>query len=168
MPVEIDNRHPHLRVEKRRLAGWLRGVLGELGRPRATVDVSLVDDDEIRALNAQWRHVDAVTDVLSFPLEDGAGPQLPGELLGDLVISLDTAARQAAQMAASHPCESYVLSDEVRFLACHGLLHLLGHGHDDPAEAEAMEALERRFMATVTPLDPHDLDRAAHGSQGPA
>jgi len=163
MPVEIDNRHPRLRVEKRRLAGWLRGLLAELGRPRATVDVSLVDDDEIQALNARWRGVDAVTDVLSFPLEEGDGPLLPGELLGDLVISLDTAARQAAAMQIAHADPAYGLADEVRFLACHGLLHLLGHDHQEAAAAAVMEALERRFMASVTALDPHDLDRSDHG-----
>ncbi len=167
MPVEIHNRHVRLRVDKRALARHLRGILRAFGRPRALVDVSLVDDEEIRALNRDHRGIDSVTDVLSFALEE-AGPQVgPLAVLGDIVISLDCARRQAALVTAAHGSEGdspYRLREETLFLATHGLLHLLGHDHVDAEEALAMEALERRFMISVTPVAMHEIDRSAHGS----
>lgn len=168
MPLTIDNRHPTLKVDKRRLGGHLRGMLKELGHGRAVLDVSLVTDEEIHQLNRDYRGVDAVTDVLSFAMGEADGPEVE-EILGDLVISLDTALRQATELretpAGQDPqaLQGYTLAEEVLFLATHGLLHLLGHDHHDPAEAEAMEALERRFIRPVTAVDVHAFDRTAHG-----
>ena len=81
--------------------------------PDAQVSLSLCDDEAIAELNCQWRGKDQPTDVLSFPLEDEV-------MLGDLVISVETAAQQAAARGHS-------LRDEVRVLMVHGMLHLLGH-----------------------------------------
>lgn len=163
MPVFTENRHPRLKVDQRQLAGHLRRALGVLGRPKAEVSVSLVDDDEIRELNSQYRGVDAVTDVLSFAMEEGEQlPGLPVELLGDIVVSLDTAARQAAELASQQQLSDYGLRQEVWFLATHGLLHLLGHDHQETQEAEAMEALEKQLMQEVTAANLHGYDRTAH------
>ncbi|EFN59074.1 hypothetical protein CHLNCDRAFT_13914, partial [Chlorella variabilis] len=99
----------------------------------APLELSLVlcDDAHMRGLNAEWRGVDAPTDVLSFELEDdddedaeGGAPELPINVLGDVVISLDTAARQAAERGQS-------LLDESRVLLVHGVLHLLGYDHEE-------------------------------------
>lgn len=167
MPVSIDLRHPRLKVDKRKLGAHLRAMLKDLGHPRALVDVSLVTDEEIHQLNRDYRHVDAVTDVLSFALSEAEGPTGPVEMLGDIVVSLDTAERQVTLVRDAHPGDpagqSYGLEQEVTFLATHGLLHLLGHDHMEPAEAEEMEALERKYMAPLTTLDPHVCDRTAHG-----
>lgn len=164
MPVDIDNRHPRLKVPKARLSAHLRSALAQLGAAKAYVSVSLVDDDEIQSLNRDYRQQDRVTDVLSFALEEADGPEGPMRMLGDIVISLDTAARQAHELAATLPADQpYTLVEETLFLATHGLLHLLGHDHEDPSEAEAMEALERQLMAAVTPVAVHGLDRTAHG-----
>jgi probable rRNA maturation factor len=170
MSIDLDCCHPDLRIGQRRLARHLRSILAELGHPRGYVDVRLTTDADIRELNRQYRKVDAVTDVLSFPLADAHDPDVPVELLGDIVISLDTAQRQAravreAVRSGADPADvkRYRLTEEVLFLATHGLLHLLGHDHAKRRQAEDMEALERRFMATVTPLDVHLCDRTAHG-----
>lgn len=164
MPVEIYGDHETLQVPRVRLAKHLRGVLKAQGRPKAIVEVTLTDDDDIRAMNREWRKVDAVTDVLSFALQEGE--PMPGaeELLGDVVVSLDTAARQAAQMAREHAAThaSYGLYEEVAFLATHGLLHLLGYDHVQRADAEVMEALERELMASITDAPLHALDRSDH------
>lgn len=103
----------------------------------------LCDDAFIHALNRAWRHVDAPTDVLSFAMHEGEDADLHGELLGDIVISLDTAARQAAE-------RGHGLRDEVRVLLVHGLLHLLGYDHetDDAALAEMAEA-EGRLLGQL-------------------
>ena len=163
MPVHIDNRHPLLRVDRKALAAYLRSCLRQLARPRAVVDVSLVDDAEIRELNATWRKVDAVTDVLSFALEDSESPDVPIELLGDVVISLDTAQRQAQAMQAQVAPQAYGLLEETAFLATHGLLHLLGYDHQTEEGAAEMEALERQLIAVATRVDVHGLDRTEHG-----
>ena len=155
--IAVDRRHPALKVRITRLRAHLQFVLKAMARPGAYGDVSLVTDAEIHQLNRDWRQVDAVTDVLSFALEEAEGPA-PLPLLGDVIVSLDTAQRQAQALAQP----GYGLEEEVLFLATHGLLHLLGHDHQQAAEAEVMEALERQFMAAVTAVDVHALDRTDH------
>lgn len=163
MPVFIDSRHPRLQTGQRRLAAHLRAALRTLGRPRAEVSVSLVDDAEIQQLNRDYRGKDAVTDVLSFALQEGEGPGLPVDVLGDIVVSLDTAQRQAIEVQQRLGVGDYGLFEETAFLCTHGLLHLLGHDHEVAAEAEQMEALERALMAPLTAVDVHALDRSRHG-----
>ncbi len=167
MPVATDNRHPNLRVDRKRLNQHLRTALKKLGRAHAEVSVSLVDDAEIRALNKQWRGVDTVTDVLSFAFDETDSPDVGVDILGDIVISLDTAERQVAIVhganAGRPEMAQYRLDEEVLFLATHGLLHLCGHDHQETPEAEAMEAMERTLMASVTTLDLHAADRSEHG-----
>jgi probable rRNA maturation factor len=109
------------------LGPWLRGVAPV--RARGVVTVAVVPDARVRSLNQRYRGKDAATDVLSFPAGE------PGEL-GDVVIAAGVAGRQARQ--AGHP-----IAVELRVLALHGLLHLLGydHEHDDGR----MARLERRL-----------------------
>jgi probable rRNA maturation factor len=167
MPVHIERARTRRDLPSRPLAAYLRGCLQALGRPRGVLCLSLVGDDEIAALNAEWRGQPGVTDVLSFA--QGEGEPMPGggELLGDVVISVDTAARQAAALQAALDAAGagtrWGLAEEVAFLATHGLLHLLGHDHQGAAEAAAMEALERKLLAPLSAVDPHQLDRSAHG-----
>jgi probable rRNA maturation factor len=121
-------------------------MLAELGLQHAELSVLLTNDREIHALNLQHRAKDRPTDVLSFALEEGEhGAVSSGNgirLLGDVVISLDTAARQARGRKRE-------LLPEVRFLLAHGLLHLLGHDHGNPKEKRAMDAMTRRLVAAV-------------------
>lgn len=115
-------------------------ALAAVGRAGAELSLLLVDDAEIRALNAQWRGKDSATDVLSFP---SGGPEgLPVDVLGDVVISVDTARRQAAERGHS-------VEVELRVLLAHGLAHLLGHDHGDPAQAAAMAAVEAALLAPM-------------------
>jgi len=109
------------------LARWLEAVAP--ARARGAVTVALVPDRRIHALNRQFRQKDRPTDVLSFPAEE------PGQL-GDVVIALGVARRQA--VAAGHP-----IGTELRILALHGLLHLLGYDHEQ--DDGRMERLERRL-----------------------
>jgi probable rRNA maturation factor len=111
------------------------------------LSISLVGDAEIQALNKTWRKKDKPTDVLSFP----AAPLpkgLPGlRPLGDIVISLDTAHRQAQEYARP-------LNEEVARYLAHGLLHLLGYDHERPAERARMAAAERKLLG-VPGMIPH-------------
>lgn len=106
----------------------------------AELSVRLCGDGAIRALNRDWRAKDKPTDVLSF--EQGARPGMGAVHVGDIVISLPTAARQAEE-------RGHDLATEVRVLVVHGVVHLIGYDHEDDDEAEVMEALERRVLAAV-------------------
>jgi probable rRNA maturation factor len=113
-------------------------MLAHLGLDDAELSVVLVNDRTIQTLNRDHRGKDKPTDVLSFPLGKPPAPGLP-RLLGDVVISLPTAARQAK--SRHRP-----LFPEVRFLLAHGLLHLIGYDHATPAQKRRMDAAARRLV----------------------
>jgi probable rRNA maturation factor len=111
---------------------WLRAVIGELAPSARSLGVSLCGDRTMRILNREHRGLDKPTDVLSFP----GGASLEGYHLGDIVISVPQARRQAE--AAGH-----ALDRELRLLLLHGVLHCLGHDHE--TDDGAMDRLERRL-----------------------
>ncbi|EIE27200.1 HAD-like protein [Coccomyxa subellipsoidea C-169] len=114
---------------------------GEVGP--AELSVVLCSDKHITQLNSEWRNKAEPTDVLSFGMDMDASDGYPVRLLGDLVISLDTAEQQAQE-------RGYGLLDECRVLLVHGLLHLLGYDHEiGVEEATAMAAAERHILDTL-------------------
>ncbi len=119
-----------------------RRLLRELGLARSELSLVLLDDPAMAELNRRYRSREGPTDVLSFSLLEGRYPEFRGRLLGDVVIGIDTAARHAADRGAS-------LDDELLRLLVHGVLHLLGHDHEEPAEARRMRAAERRLLARL-------------------
>ena len=111
------------------------------------VDITIVTDEEIHALNRDYRNVDRATDVLSFALdEDGGEPELVGgpevHLLGDIIISAETAARQAEEFG-------HGLEREIVYLAVHGLLHLLGYDHMQEEDKAIMRAKEEEALREI-------------------
>jgi probable rRNA maturation factor len=113
-------------------------------RDSAELSILLTDDAFIRTLNREHRGKDKPTDVLSFSQTEGDEPgglpdALTEGLLGDVVISLDTAERQARK-------RKHTLMDEVRFLLAHGILHLMGYDHQTDAEEAAMNAMTTRLV----------------------
>lgn len=102
------------------------------------VSVLLTDDSDIRNLNRDYRKIDEPTDVLAFAMREGEDNSVNPNLLGDLVISLETAARQAvtADEGLSGPSSS--IETEVAMLTIHGALHLLGYDHQTQDEATIM------------------------------
>jgi probable rRNA maturation factor len=120
LSVEVVGRAPGL-------AAWLSSIAP--ARARGTMTVAIVSDARVRALNRKFRKKDKATDVLSFPSEEP-------DYIGDVVISSGVAARQAR--AAGHS-----LATELRVLALHGLLHLLGYDHE--RDDGQMARLERRL-----------------------
>lgn len=121
------------------------------------ISVRLTDDQEMQALNGTWRGKDKPTNVLSFPsVQPDLLPMLAnsddGEiLLGDIVLGLETCAREAQDKGLS-------LEDHAAHLVVHGTLHLLGYDHGEDAEALAMEDIEREAMARLGLGDPYALD----------
>jgi probable rRNA maturation factor len=112
-------------------------MLAALELPDAELSVLFTDDAGIQILNRDHRHKDKPTDVLAFPMAENEPD--PSGILGDVVISLDTASRQAS--ARTRP-----LIEEVRFLLAHGLLHLIGYDHAEPDEKREMVAMTRRLV----------------------
>lgn len=143
MPTLVSRRargSPEL--SKLRVRQLADAMLRELGLEAAELSVLLTDDRTIHALNLQHREKDRPTDVLSFPLDeqpDTVGPRI----LGDVVISLDTAARQARGRKRE-------LLAEVRFLLAHGILHLVGHDHADRDEKRRMDAMTRKLVRAAS------------------
>lgn len=122
-----------------------RALAAERVATPAELSIVLTDDATVRALNRDYRGADRATDVLSFAQEEGAAFAHPaGEArhLGDVVISIDTARRQARRRGAE-------LRDEVAHLLVHGILHLLGHDHEMPAEAAIMRAREDAILGAA-------------------
>lgn len=115
------------------------------------IEVSLVftGDAEIAALNKAWRGKDGPTNVLSFPADEFPVPAGEARPLGDIVLACGTVAREAAEQGKTLPHHAI-------HLIVHGLLHLLGHDHMEPAEADAMEDLERRILSQLGIADPYE------------
>jgi len=130
------------RVDRRRLRRRATRVLRALGLEDAELSVTLLDDDAMADLNARYRGRPRPTDVLSFSLLEGPHADRRGGLLGEVVIAVDVAARQARRARRS-------LDDEATRLLIHGVLHLLGHDHVRAAEARTMRAEERRLWRAL-------------------
>ena len=137
-----------------RAAAALARIAPELANPRLSASLLFADDAEVHALNREWRGKDQPTNVLSFPMLARAdllalAPAGPPELLGDVVLALETCRREAAD-------KGIALADHAAHLIIHGLLHLAGHDHETgEAEAAAMEALEIKALALLGLADPY-------------
>lgn len=129
-------------LDRRGLRRRAQRVLELLGEGDAELSLALADDREIAALNERYRGRPRPTDVLSFSLREGAHAERRGALLGDVVLGVEVAARQAARARRS-------LDEELTRLLIHGVLHLLGHDHERPAERARMRREERRLRAAL-------------------
>jgi probable rRNA maturation factor len=143
-----------LRRLAKQAVGAVVAVIGEAGGgrhasplpsppPQGGRELSVVftDDAGVRRLNARYRGKDKATNVLSFP-------QKSGPLLGDVILAAETIRREAALSAKP-------LEDHMAHLIIHGFLHLLGHDHEEDAEAEKMEQLERLALQRLGIPDPY-------------
>ncbi|MCB9732483.1 MAG: rRNA maturation RNase YbeY [Deltaproteobacteria bacterium] len=130
-----------------RLAAVAEALLVAEGLEDRELSLVLTDDENIRELNSEWRGEDKPTDVLSFPMDEGeevVGPEEGLAPLGDIVISVETAAIEAGKTELD-------LDGMAVFLLVHGFCHLLGHDHGEPEEAAAMREAEDRLLAAVAP-----------------
>lgn len=130
------------RFDQRLLARRARKLLAALRVPRAELSLALVSDAAIAELNAAHRGKRGPTDVLSYSLVEGLHAAHRFELLGDVVIAVGVAARQAREIGHS-------LNDELLRLLIHGVLHLLGYDHEVAREAKRMRARERALWKAV-------------------
>lgn len=144
MEIEVINRQRLVRIDGDEIGNLARRVLSQIGKRDAAVTVVFVRDRIIRDLNRQFRRVDRATDVLSFSCEDESNSMTNGfrekDFLGDIVISTDTATRQASESGLS-------MERELKELVIHGVLHLCGYDHQtDNGEMNRLELKLRRKL----------------------
>jgi rRNA maturation RNase YbeY len=130
-------------LRRERLRRFADQLLEALGQERAELSIALLDDAAGAALNQRWRGRRGATDVLSFSLREGPHARRRGALLGDVVIAVGVAERQAAE-------RGHDLEAECRRLLVHGVLHLLGYDHVRPDQARRMRAKERALWRCLT------------------
>ena len=155
MNLLIDNRTEELltaELEEAILKAAAESLKYEEFDENCEISVSIVDNEEIRQINKQFRNIDRATDVLSFPMltfEEGEEAEVNENdeiILGDIIISLERAREQAEEYGHS-------LKREVAFLTAHSMLHLLGYDHMDEGEQKKqMRAREEAIAATVPGL----------------
>ena len=144
-------------LSRRAAQAALAGISAPCGGELSLV---LADDATVRALNRDWRHIDAPTNVLSFPgavPDDSDGPvpngipvnDAPPLLLGDVIVALETTQAEALR-------DGKALADHLSHLIVHGTLHLRGYDHENDADAEEMEALETTILKGLGIVDPYD------------
>jgi probable rRNA maturation factor len=134
MPVLLANRQRAVRIAAARVRRTAARALAAVGRPGAELSLALVDDAEIRRLNANFRGVRRRTDVLAFPLDP--------PLVGEVVVSAPAAARQARRLHLP-------VALELDLLVTHGVLHLVGYDDREPLEARLMHERERQILTAA-------------------
>lgn len=138
--IEVVNRQRKLQLDCERWQSFATKAIDVVPANGAGVTIAFVSDRAMCELNRMWRHKRGTTDVLSFPAEQDDFEKLEGLSLGDIVISAEQAARQAAEHELS-------FESEVRQLILHGLLHLCGYDHEtDNGEMNRLEMRLRRKL----------------------
>lgn len=144
MRVQIENRQKQQKILKRPLRKIAQKILSVSGFPDAQLSILILDNAGIQEINRDYLQRDRPTNVISFAMQEGEGSGLQPLLLGDVVISAERAAEDAAE--AGVPFEH-----ELVFLLLHGILHLLGYDHERGTEQQALE-MEAREMDVFTQL----------------
>ncbi len=158
MELEIEIEEPWPGEDWQALAARVTAAAArqvpELANERLVTSLLFTSDEEVHALNRDWRERDKPTNVLSFPmLERGQllelGADGPPEMFGDIALAHETCAREAAERGVS-------LQDHAAHLILHGLLHLAGYDHEiSDADAEKMEEVEVKVLALLGIADPY-------------
>ncbi|MET1254521.1 rRNA maturation RNase YbeY [Aliikangiella maris] len=147
--VEIQNTLQSTQIPARNLIeNWIKTALtmAEYSQPQVELTVRVVNKQESQSLNFQYRNKNNPTNILSFPFE--APPQIPCNLLGDLVICLDVVMAEAEE-------QKKLPENHWAHLIIHGTLHLLGYDHIDSEEAEVMEAIEIAALKSLGIANPY-------------
>ena len=168
MPVHMQSQVRRITFDWARLERSVRAILADVGETSAELGILFVGDQRMRSLNFRYRGKDRTTDVLSFAMREALGPQvsrLMPDMLGDLVISIPTARRQAKEARRS-------LDEELACLLVHGILHLCGYDHErSEKEARRMHRRERMILRSIARV-PKRANRTCQAStlrraQGP-
>jgi rRNA maturation RNase YbeY len=123
MGILIDNRQKQHKVSTKQIQTTAQALLNALDNPDSELSILITDDTEIAQLNLQYRNRKGPTNVLSFPMHEGDFSEVSPEMLGDVVISAETAAREGKELGFS-------FVQRLNFLLVHGILHLFGYDHE--------------------------------------
>lgn len=146
MGVLIENRQDNCKITQKNLKEKAQAILDALGSPDGELSILLLDDPQIAALNKNYLQREGPTNVIAFPMREGAFAEINPDLLGDVAISLETAEREGLAAGMS-------MKDRLGELMIHGILHLFGYDHEtSEAEARRMEAKTRELLAQIGPL----------------
>lgn len=136
MTIHLENRQKTVKIDLRRIRRVVRKLMHALDCPDREISLLFVDDEQIRGINRQYLDRDRPTNVISFSLGEGDYGSINPKLLGDVVISVERAARDAA-------AGGLALDDEIDFLLIHGLLHLLGYNHEGVDQNETTRMMQK-------------------------
>ena len=136
MKIQIENRQSRFKIEKRKIRSTVSTIFQLLDCPDKEVSIVLTDDKHIHALNKTYLGRDKTTNVISFSLQEGEHGNINPQLLGDVVISLDTAQKDALK-------GNLALEQEIEYLLIHGILHLLGYNHENTSQAETRKMKQK-------------------------
>jgi probable rRNA maturation factor len=140
MDIQIQNLQNTKAISLPSIRLFLEKCLDYLDLTDAELSVLFIDDEKIRQLNRRYRGLDRPTDVLAFSMQEGEGPAMCPNILGDIVISVETASRQGEEVG-------WGMEKEIYKLLTHGLLHLIGFDHEtNPTEALRMQDKEEEVM----------------------
>ena len=145
MEILIEDRQNRRRIDHKKIEKKARIILDALASPEGELSILIVNDQEMTKLNKRYLHRSGPTNVISFPMHEGPFGSVTPNLLGDVVISIDAAAREGRDAA---------ITTEARFdqLLVHGILHLFGFDHEGTSDmAETMRAKEKELLGLLSP-----------------
>jgi len=146
MGILIDDRQKEYKIVNAKLQKRAQAILNALGSPEGELSILVVDDSEIKTLNKNYLNRSGPTNVIAFPMKEGDFSEINPQLLGDVVISIETASREALQSG---------ISTEERFaqLLVHGILHLFGFDHEkSEKDARKMEKKSNELLRLIEPF----------------
>jgi probable rRNA maturation factor len=139
MKISVVNSQKLLKLDLKEIKHIAAGALVAVGEKKAELSVYFVDDAEIKNLNYRYRGVDRPTDVLAFSMKDGEKFEGTEDILGDVVISTQTAIRQAVRYKKN-------IKEEIALYLVHGVLHLVGYSDNSAKARRKMQQLERKIL----------------------
>lgn len=147
MDIQIDNQQTKQPIKEKAIQKKVRAILNALDCPDGELSIVLVDDVRIADLNQTYLQHAGPTNVISFPMREGDFSEINPQVLGDVVISMDTCAREAAEAGMA-------METRLDQLLIHGILHLLGYDHvHSESEAREMEAKSDELLALVKGIE---------------
>jgi len=148
MKIQIDNRQKRIKIDKRRIRIEVNNLLKLMDCANKEISITFVDNETIQRINKQYLSKDRPTNVISFSLQEGEFGNINPEILGDVIISVDTAYQDAKKGNLS-------FDEEILFLIIHGLLHLLGYNHENTSKVNSlkMKKKEKELFRLLNPID---------------
>ncbi len=144
MKIQIANRQTEIKIDRRKIRGTVLQILKILNCADKEISISFVDDEHIKKINKQYLGRDRATNVISFSMQEGECGKINPQILGDIIISIQTARKDAVKGRLR-------MEQEIDFLLIHGILHLLGYNHENTTkkETDRMRQKEKELFNAI-------------------